>query len=163
MLCTTKSSLLKSFTGYDRYAPAGPPPTYYERGYGDRFGSMYPGGNRMPSYDRGYSRPPFGAAYPPYEPPYTAVAPPSFDGSINQVGYPGSRPGVGPGGPGPVRPFSSPCGDGGDGYKQVAIRQRMRRQYIKRVLAVPNLTLCERECSEARDFICRSFNYRFVL
>lgn len=39
---------------------------------------------------------------------------------------------------------------------------RMRRQFIKKSTTAASLAACERECSESRDFICRSFNYRAV-
>lgn len=36
----------------------------------------------------------------------------------------------------------------------------MRKQYIRRAVNVPSLTHCQRECIEARDFVCKSFNYK---
>lgn len=64
--------------------------------------------------------------------------------------------------------FSGPTGPIGigtrcdevDNYKQMGTRQRMRKQFIRRALHVPSLIHCQRECSSARDFICRSFNYK---
>ncbi|KAK2721542.1 hypothetical protein QYM36_003738, partial [Artemia franciscana] len=58
------------------------------------------------------------------------------------------------------KPFqSSVCGDKDDGYRQIGSRLRIRRPYIKRYFQASSLFQCERECSEARDFGCRSFNY----
>lgn len=53
--------------------------------------------------------------------------------------------------------------DDSDTYKQMGSRQRMRRQYIRRFSTVQSLIQCQRECAEARDFICRAFNYRYNL
>lgn len=36
----------------------------------------------------------------------------------------------------------------------------MRKQYIRRAVNVASLTHCQRECIEARDFICKSFNFK---
>ncbi|XP_072162409.1 LOW QUALITY PROTEIN: uncharacterized protein nompA [Bemisia tabaci] len=74
---------------------------------------------------------------------------------------------VGPGYPPPLyggpadigRPFNIRCDDA-DGFKQIGVRMRMRRQFIRRMSATPTLSMCERECADSRDFICRSFNYR---
>lgn len=40
---------------------------------------------------------------------------------------------------------------------------RMRRQFVRRSSSVSSLTACEKECAESRDFLCRSFNYRYLL
>ncbi|KAK7863129.1 hypothetical protein R5R35_002011 [Gryllus longicercus] len=89
-----------------------------------------------------------------------------YGGAGGSVG-PGIGPGPGPGGygdgfyggPGGQRPFHTRC-DEGDNFRQVGVRLRIRRQFIRRFISVPSLPICERECAEARDFVCRSFNYR---
>lgn len=60
-----------------------------------------------------------------------------------------------------MRPVSgsSRCDDS-DNFKQVGPHQKVRRQYVRRVLPAPSLVHCQRECVESKDFICRSFNYR---
>lgn len=63
---------------------------------------------------------------------------------------------------GPQRPNALRCDDA-DTYKQMGARQRMRRQYIRRFTTAQSLIQCQRECAEARDFICRSFNYRLKI
>lgn len=82
-----------------------------------------------------------------------------------QGGYPGGHAGGsgGPGGPEGYFPnkFSSRC-DEGDSFRQVGVRLRIRRTFIKRFTSAPSLPVCERECADSRDFTCRSFNYRFV-
>ncbi|XP_046683736.1 uncharacterized protein LOC124369721 isoform X2 [Homalodisca vitripennis] len=70
--------------------------------------------------------------------------------------------GIGPGpyGPyGPDRPFTTRC-DEGDTYKQIGVRMRARRQFVRRFLSVPSLAVCERACTESQEFICRAFNFR---
>lgn len=47
-----------------------------------------------------------------------------------------------------------------DSYKQMGLRQKMRKQFVRRAVRVPTLVHCQRECTSARDFICRSFNFR---
>lgn len=47
-----------------------------------------------------------------------------------------------------------------DSYKQMGLRQKMRKQFIRRKFAARDLIHCQRECSSAKDFICRSFNYK---
>lgn len=47
-----------------------------------------------------------------------------------------------------------------DSYKQMGLRQKMRKQFVRRAVRVPTLVHCQRECTSARDFICRSFNFK---
>lgn len=110
-------------------------------------------------YDRDRARP--GAAYPPYEigggigggaGGYRPLGM-GYDNSIN------SNSGDGFGGAGPVRPITSRCDDE-NGFKQIGTRQRVRRQYVRRILPAQSLLHCQRECIDAKDFVCRSFNYR---
>lgn len=62
---------------------------------------------------------------------------------------------------GPPRPPITRCEES-DNFKQIAARHKMRRHFVRRALIVPSLIQCERECIESRDFVCRSFNYRWV-
>lgn len=75
-----------------------------------------------------------------------------YDNSVN------SQTGDGFGGYGPPRPVTR-CDDA-DSFKQIGLRQRIRRQYIKRIVPAASLLHCQRECIEVKDFVCRSFNYR---
>lgn len=70
-------------------------------------------------------------------------------------------PGIGPPGLGGRPPISAGtrC-DEIDSYKQMGLRQKMRKQFVRRAVRVPSLVHCQRECTSARDFICRSFNYK---
>ncbi|XP_055531527.1 uncharacterized protein LOC129722245 isoform X6 [Wyeomyia smithii] len=148
------------YGGYDPYMPAYGP----DRGYmDDRYGPYYPpsGAGRIPppihmpafpDRDRGYRRPgmpPEGGGYP-FEVPYG----PSSSGYDNTLGG-----GDGFGGFGPQRPYETRC-DGSDNFKQMASKRKMRKQYIRRVISAPSLGICQQECVGARDFMCRSFNYR---
>lgn len=99
----------------------------------------------------------------PYEMPvrplvsgYDNSRPPvsGYDNSLN------AGTGDGFGGFGPVRPVGGSRCDDNDNFKQIGIRQKVRRQYVRRVVAVPSLIHCQRECVDAKDFACRSFNYR---
>lgn len=66
----------------------------------------------------------------------------------------GGRPPIG------QRPWQgSRCED--DSFRQVG-RQRMQRRFVRRFTTAQSLAHCQRECIEARDFICRSFNYRYI-
>ncbi|XP_035910357.1 uncharacterized protein LOC118511407 isoform X4 [Anopheles stephensi] len=147
--------------GYDPYMGGYQP----QRGYvDDRYGGYYPSaGGRLPppppmpafpDRDRGYRRPavgmaPDGGGYP-FEIPYG----PSGTGYDNTLGG-----GDGFGGYGPQRPYETRC-DNSDVFKQVASKRKMRKQYIRRVINAPSLGICQQECAGARDFMCRSFNYR---
>lgn len=162
---TNKSFRLKTVfsLGYDQFGP-----NYYDRdrdqdrGYPtDRYnggGSYFSNRDQQHQYN-GYgvpSRPMFGQNYPSYEQPQNRPPPSGYDNSIN------SYAGDGFGGLGPVRPIggSGTRCEGNDEFKQVGSRQRLRRQYVRRVVSVPSLTHCQRECVESRDFVCRSFNYK---
>lgn len=79
--------------------------------------------------------------------------------NYNPSGYDNAGPGDSFGGYGPPKPYSSRCDDN-DVFKQMATRHRMRKQYIRRAVNVPSLTHCQRECIEARDFVCKSFNFK---
>ncbi|XP_062544649.1 uncharacterized protein LOC134211609 isoform X11 [Armigeres subalbatus] len=154
----------------ERYPPGMRPdygiydPMGYDRGYADNrgYGPYYPpsGVGRLPppmplpafpDRDRGYRRPgmPDGGGYP-YEIPYG----PSSSGYDNTLGG-----GDGFGGFGPQRPYETRC-DGYDSFKQMASKRKMRKQFVRRVINAPSLGVCQQECVAARDFMCRSFNYR---
>ncbi|KAJ6628983.1 hypothetical protein Bhyg_16166, partial [Pseudolycoriella hygida] len=132
--------------GYDRY-----PVTAFDRdrGYGGAHGPQ------DSVYDRGVGRPFHNGiigGYPyemPFRPPVSG-----YDNSLN------ADTGDGFGGFGPVRPLGVSRCDDSDNFKQIGIRQKVRRQYVRRVVAVPSLIHCQRECVEAKDFTCRSFNYK---
>lgn len=89
------------------------------------------------------------------------------DGPIRPIGGPigpvgGPVGGIVPVGRPPVgqRPWQgSRCED--DSFRQVG-RQRMQRRFVRRFTTAQSLAHCQRECIEARDFICRSFNYRYM-
>lgn len=152
----------------------------YEDRYGERYGP----------YDRDYERPlsrrpvvnpAASGGYVGYDNPYkrpyyggggagSAVSSGSLTPLPNDLPIPGALPPphphaispYGPGGPvGLPRPPLTRCEES-DNFKQVAARHKMRRNFIRRSLVVPSLIQCERECVEARDFVCRSFNYRLV-
>ncbi|RVE48307.1 hypothetical protein evm_007058 [Chilo suppressalis] len=60
--------------------------------------------------------------------------------------------------PGGYRPWQgSRCEE--DSFRQVG-RQRMQRRFVRRFTTAHSLAHCQRECIEARDFICRAFNFR---
>lgn len=85
-----------------------------------------------------------------------------YDNSINsQFGGAGGGGGGGGDGYGPPRPFTSRCDDDNT-FKQIGSRQRIRRQFVRRIVPASSLLHCQRECIEVKDFICRSFNYRDV-
>lgn len=77
-----------------------------------------------------------------------------YDNSVN------SQFGDGFGGYGPPRPVTSSRCEESDTFKQIGSRQRIRRQYIRRIVPAATLLHCQRECIEAKDFTCRSFNFR---
>jgi hypothetical protein len=152
--------------GSDRF-----PTNIYKYGNRDRImpsGGYMPMGPPVDMIDRGYPSPPRGYS-------------PSGYPSPNAIG--GGRPGAGPpyimvgwgggvptpvsdpsmyGMPyGPGRPISAGtrCDDV-DSYRQMGLRQKMKKQFVRRAVRVPTLTSCQRECTSAADFVCRSFNYR---
>ncbi|XP_059060869.1 uncharacterized protein LOC131853831 isoform X2 [Achroia grisella] len=150
--------------------------------------SRYPGPDRgvrpLPERYPAEPRPSFGLRRPIDRPGgYRGnYPPPGLDRPIGGGGYGGFEPDgpIGPGGPigGPVGgPLGGPLGGpiGGrppvgqrpwqgsrceeDSFRQVG-RQRMQRRFVRRFTTALSLAQCQRECIEARDFICRSFNFR---
>lgn len=133
--------------GNDRF-----PVNIYKYGNRDRIPMYMPPAMNYPGYE------PDNRGYPPMRgqrPPYIMVG---FGG--NDADY-----AQGPdmyGAPyGPGRPVSAGtrCDDL-DSYKQMGLRQKMRNQFIRRKLRARDLIHCQRECSNSKDFVCRSFNYR---
>ncbi|KAJ8980671.1 hypothetical protein NQ317_013283 [Molorchus minor] len=92
-------------------------------------------------------RPPYDR--PPYDRPSGVKRPisPGPDGPIYENNGP------------PNRPSGSICDDA-DSFRQVGLRQRVRKEFVRRAFFAPSLRECERECVEAREFVCRSFNYK---
>ncbi|XP_038211604.1 uncharacterized protein LOC119832073 [Zerene cesonia] len=147
--------------GSDRI-PVEPRPTY-----GIRRPIERPGGYRG-NYAPPVERPIGGGGYGGYEPdgPIAPVGGPisGIGGHIGPVSVPVGGPIGGPVG-GPIgrppigqRPWQgSRCEE--DSFRQVG-RQRMQRRFVRRFTTAQSLAHCQRECIEARDFICRSFNYR---
>jgi hypothetical protein len=145
--------------------------------------NIYKYGNSLPPYnpgvmsympypmdmgDRGYGQ---RAPRPPYAVMVGFGGQPGYGGG-GQPGYGGGGPGVGNsisdtfgmpyGPPGMGRPpiqSGTRC-DEIDSYKQMGLRQNMKKQYVRRAVRAQTLTICQRECTNAIDFICRSFNFR---
>ncbi|XP_073994788.1 no mechanoreceptor potential A isoform X2 [Rhodnius prolixus] len=128
-------------------------------------GAFYPGtaGGHfpIPGEPPGYWGPLPGHPPPPDHPyggPGSAFAGNNLIGAGSAAG-PGSGPFFGPHLPGDGKPFISRC-DESDTFKQVGIRLRARRQFVRRFLSVPSLSICEKACMETHEFICRSFNFK---
>lgn len=152
-----------------------PPPPFYDYDYEERYGDRYG------PYDREYDgppgrRPPSGGPYGRYDSPFNRpyggngiddrpLPLPGLGLSHPPTPYGGGgagHVGVGVGvNSGPPRPPITRCEES-DNFKQIAARHKMRRHFVRRALIVPSLIQCERECIESRDFVCRSFNYRWV-
>lgn len=56
-------------------------------------------------------------------------------------------------------PFLSRC-DEQENFRQISQRTGVRKPFVRRYTTASNLDECERECADARDFVCRSFNFR---
>nr|XP_026491011.1 uncharacterized protein LOC113397055 isoform X4 [Vanessa tameamea] len=165
--------------GPDRY-PVEPRPTFGIRRPAER-----PGGYRGSYPSQGLDRPIGGGGYGGYEPdgPIGPIGGPVNIPIGNGIGGSIGSPVGGPIGPPIGGPLGSPIGGpiggplGGrppigqrpwqgsrceeDSFRQVG-RQRMQRRFVRRFTTAQSLAHCQRECIEARDFICRSFNYRDV-
>lgn len=94
---------------------------------------------------------------------HNALPPPGPPPPLGALG-PGAVAGPGGGyyggvGYEPGRPFSTRCDDT-DTFKQIGVRMRARRQFVRRMVGAPSLNMCERACMDASDFVCRSFNFR---
>ncbi|KAG5675930.1 hypothetical protein PVAND_005787 [Polypedilum vanderplanki] len=118
--------------------------------YGNRPGPMYPMSSMGYDMDnRGYGPP-----MRPMRPPYVMIG--GYGDLDNMIG----------GGGGDIygssgRPiYAGTRCDDADSYRQMGLRQKMRNQFIRRKLKARDLIHCQRECSNAKDFVCRSFNYR---
>ncbi|XP_048508388.1 uncharacterized protein LOC105687681 isoform X2 [Athalia rosae] len=82
-------------------------------------------------------------------------------GYVGEGGVHQTRP-FGSGGGGPIigrPPLISRCEDQ-DNFRQVGQRTRVRKPFVRRYTTASSLATCERECADARDFVCRSFNFR---
>ncbi|XP_076332463.1 uncharacterized protein LOC143237278 [Tachypleus tridentatus] len=118
-----------------------------EGNYGGRYGGSYGASD-------GYNRLPPGPPPPPPLPP-----------GPNSI-YPPRLPGP-PIPPGPGGLGYPTCTDhgrggapGGNLFQRVGFGQRLRSFYVRKVVRADRLEDCERACIEARDFECRSFNFR---
>ncbi|XP_058789916.1 uncharacterized protein LOC131663486 isoform X2 [Phymastichus coffea] len=81
-------------------------------------------------------------------------------GYIGEGGVYHQRPYGNGGGPMIGRPpLLSRC-DEQENFRQVSQGTRVRKPFVRRYTAASTLSQCERECSDARDFVCRSFNFR---
>ncbi len=122
--------------------------------YGNRPMYMMPGMMGTHPYDmdnRGYPHP--SMMRPGGRPPYVMVGFGDFDSGVSDMygsPYGSGRPPI----------MSGTRCDEQDSYKQMGLRQKMRNQFVRKKLRAQNLIHCQRECSNARDFVCRSFNYR---
>lgn len=117
-------------------------------------GMMYPPVSPYDMDNRGYG-PPMRPGSPPARPPYVMVGFGDLDGGVSDMygmPYGQGRP------PNPI--MSGTRCDEQDSYKQMGLRQKMRNQFIRRKVKADNLIQCQRFCSSAKDFVCRSFNFR---
>lgn len=81
-------------------------------------------------------------------------------GYIGEGGVYHSRPFGNGGGPIIGRPpLVSRC-DEQENFRQVSQGTRVRKPFVRRQSTASSLHACERECADARDFVCRSFNFR---
>ncbi|XP_065169086.1 uncharacterized protein nompA isoform X3 [Atheta coriaria] len=168
----------------DRYLPGDDRGTRrypgYRPGQDDRYSGDRYGGGRFtgkPGYSyygddrdggsRWFFRPDRRPTGRPYDgPQYDGMRRPFLPGPDGPPPYDGNRRPISPGPDGPIydnyppsKPYASRC-DEGDGFKQAGVRQRIRKDYVRRFIAATTLRQCELECVETRDFVCRSFNYR---
>lgn len=109
-------------------------------------------------------------AYPPVPPPQNPLP-----------GYPGGYPGYPPSNPfhggGVFPPAGLPqqfpnnnyelCKPGGGMYngglfRRVGYGTRLRSFYVRRVVRTEREEDCEKACLEEREFVCLSFNYRYI-
>ncbi|XP_070514918.1 uncharacterized protein Nompa isoform X3 [Cardiocondyla obscurior] len=143
----------------NRYPPP-PPPGMYSHGYADDVrGPQSLGPEPRPQYAAG--------PYGPARPVGGGGGGGGYgDGGIVGGGYIGeggvfnSRPFGTAGGPIIGRPpLVSRC-DEQDNFRQVGTHTRVRKPFVRRYTTSSSLGQCERECADARDFVCRSFNYR---
>lgn len=76
-------------------------------------------------------------------------------GYIGEGGVYNSRPFGTAGGPIIGRPpLISRC-DEQDNFRQVGPHTRVRKPFVRRYTTASSLAQCERECADARDFVCR--------
>ncbi|XP_011504229.1 PREDICTED: uncharacterized protein LOC105367274 [Ceratosolen solmsi marchali] len=171
-------------TSLDRYPLPEDSPDRFPGGIdGNRLPERFPSGDRYPEKD-GY---PYPERYPGYtgkdynDRPGSgrpssgpgasiggnSLGPGGYDeGAIIGGGYIGeggvyhSRPFGTSGGPIIGRPpLLSRC-DEQENFRQVGQGTRVRKPFVRRYTTASSLSQCERECADARDFVCRSFNFR---
>lgn len=126
-----------------------PPPGHgvYMHGYMDDVrGPPSHGPERPPHYGRPARPPAGGYGY-------------NDDGGIVGGGYVGEggvfRPFGNSGGPIIGRPpLISRCEEQ-DNFRQVGPHTRVRKPFVRRYTTASSLAQCERECADARDFVCR--------
>lgn len=76
-------------------------------------------------------------------------------GYIGEGGVYNTRPFGTAGGPIIGRPpLISRC-DEQDNFRQVGPHTRVRKPFVRRYTTASSLAQCERECADARDFVCR--------
>lgn len=76
-------------------------------------------------------------------------------GYIGEGGVYNSRPFGTAGGPIIGRPpLISRC-DEQDNFRQVGPHTRVRKPFVRRYTTASTLAQCERQCADARDFVCR--------
>ncbi|XP_014208276.1 uncharacterized protein LOC106639272 [Copidosoma floridanum] len=81
-------------------------------------------------------------------------------GYIGEGGVYHSRPFGNGGGPIIGRPpLVSRC-DEQENFRQVSQGTRVRKPFVRRYTTAASIQSCGRECADARDFVCRSFNFR---
>lgn len=125
----------------------------YSHGFDDVRGPQNQSPEQRPHYGNG----PYGPARPGaggYGGGYS-------DGGIIGGGYIGeggvynSRPFGNAGGPIIGRPpLVSRCEEQ-DNFRQVGSHTRVRKPFVRRYTTSSSLGQCERECADARDFVCR--------
>ena len=80
-------------------------------------------------------------------------------GYIGEGGIYHSRPF---GTPGPMisrPPLLARCDEQGN-FRRVGQRIRVRKPFIRGYTSASSVEQCDRECADARDFVCRSFNFK---
>ena len=162
---------------YDEYGPGG-----YTASRRGGFNGNYGTANRYP----GYGVPPYGS-YSQHSSTHTSY-PISTSGGAGQqpaiqpplnpptYGIPYSVPSSGSynaiAAPFPPQPpkgtelckFSTPSGSAAPPvsarFSRIGFSSRLRSQYVFKVVRAERIEDCERACTETRDFVCKSFNFR---
>ncbi|XP_063987532.1 uncharacterized protein LOC135167849 isoform X2 [Diachasmimorpha longicaudata] len=134
----------------------------------DRYNPHLGGNGLYPGYEddvrgtKGYERPHYPG--PPGSLPVRPIGLGGYDSGADGFmpeGDPYNARPVGTGG-GPIigrPPLLSRC-DEQENFRQVSQGMRVRKSFVRRYTTASTLPECERECADARDFVCRSFNFR---